>query len=185
MKIDRVLACGLLLACSSASLAYPRYSPVAAQLLEAHNVERRAIGAAPLVWDARLAAAADAYALQLARTGRWGHSAPHQRAGQGENLWMGTRGAFSATHMVRDWASERRAFRPGVFPNVSRSGSCTTSAITLRSSGRRRAPSGAVCAHRARWIIWFAVTRPPATSPASASGPRGSQFAEASPLHLA
>jgi len=122
MKFDRLLACALLLACSSASAAYQRYSPVGAQLLHAHNMERRVMGAAPLVWDARLAVAADAYAAQLARTGRWGHSAPHQRVNQGENLWMGTRGAFSPTRMVGDWASERRYFRPGVFPNVTRSG---------------------------------------------------------------
>jgi len=97
--------------------------PLSAQLLQAHNSERRFAGAAPLMWDARLAAAADSYAAHLARTNRFGHSSQGQRPGQGENLWMGTRGAFSARGMIADWASEKRMFRAGVFPNVSRSGS--------------------------------------------------------------
>ncbi len=35
---------------------------------------------------------------------------------------MGSRGAFSIEAMVGGWASERRWFAPGVFPNVSRTG---------------------------------------------------------------
>lgn len=35
----------------------------------------------------------------------------------------GPRGGFAATTMVGAWAAERRVFRPGVFPYVSRSGS--------------------------------------------------------------
>ena len=122
MKFTATAALALIVACSSSSaLAGP---PAAANpLLHAHNSERRMLGAAPLMWDARLAAASDAYALHLARSGRWGHSPAHQRVGQGENLWMGTRGAFTPQAMVGDWLSERRMFRAGVFPNVSRSGS--------------------------------------------------------------
>ena len=95
----------------------------AARLLTAHNVERRIAGAGPLRWDPRLVAAADRYAAQLARTGRFAHSPAHLRNGQGENLWMGSRGAFSPEAMVADWALEKRMFRPGVFPYVSRTGS--------------------------------------------------------------
>jgi hypothetical protein len=75
------------------------------------------------MWDRGLAAAADAYAAELARTGRWGHSAQNRRPGQGENLWMGTRGAFHVDGMMGDWTSEKRMFRAGQFPHVSRSGS--------------------------------------------------------------
>jgi hypothetical protein len=92
-------------------------------ILNMHNHERRSVGVAPMVWDHRLAAAADAYAAELARTGRWGHSAAHRRAGQGENLWMGTRGAYSLGEMMSGWTSEKRMFRAGVFPQVVRSGS--------------------------------------------------------------
>ena len=76
-----------------------------------------------MIWDRGLAAAADEYAFQLARTGRWGPSPSATRPGQGENLWMGTRGAFSVDQMVGAWASEGRMFRQGSFPSVSRTGS--------------------------------------------------------------
>ena len=112
-----------LLACSSNAYAQPNSASFPAQMLAAHNVERKALGLAPLVWDNSLAAAATAYAHQLARTDVWGHSAAHQRVDQGENLWMGTRSRFSLTRMVGEWAAEKRFFRSGVFPNVSRSGS--------------------------------------------------------------
>jgi hypothetical protein len=111
-----------LLALGSAAQAAP-LTLAGARLLGAHNVERRMAGAGPLRWDPRLVAAADRYAAQLARTGRFAHSPAHLRNGQGENLWMGTRGAFSPEAMVADWASEKRLFRPGVFPHVSRTGS--------------------------------------------------------------
>ena len=42
--------------------------------------------------------------------------------GQGENLWMGTTGAYSIETMIGNWASERRWFRAGIFPNVSTTG---------------------------------------------------------------
>jgi hypothetical protein len=123
MKVAHALALAALLACSSAAAVDARPSSFQARMLQAHNAERAAIGATRMVWDARLAAAADQYAAKLARTGRWGHSAPHQRVGQGENLWMGSRGAYAVEQAIADWASEKRAFRPGVFPNVSRTGS--------------------------------------------------------------
>ena len=94
----------------------------AGQVLTMHNAERGRFNVAPLAWDPALAAAADHYAAQMARTGRWGHSPEGMRVGQGENLWMGTRGAYSLNSMVGGWVSERRWFRPAVFPAVSRTG---------------------------------------------------------------
>ena len=35
---------------------------------------------------------------------------------------MGTRGAYSLEEMVGSWTEEKRLFRPGAFPVVSRSG---------------------------------------------------------------
>ena len=81
------------------------------------------IGLPAMAWDSALAAAAADYAAELARTGKWGHSRPDQREGQGENLWMGTRAAFTFEEMVDGWLSERRMFRRGKFPEVSKSGS--------------------------------------------------------------
>ena len=98
-------------------------APLSASLLSAHNAERAQVGLRPIVWDERLAAEAAAYASELARTGHWGHAPAHRRPGQGENLWMGTRGAFSSAKMVGEWTDEKRSFRPGIFPYVSRTGS--------------------------------------------------------------
>ncbi|HWH17152.1 MAG TPA: CAP domain-containing protein, partial [Allosphingosinicella sp.] len=92
------------------------------RLLAIHNRERARVGVPPLVWDARLAAAAAAYGPRLAALGRLEHSPQQSRQGQGENLWMGTRGAYSPEEMAGGWAAERRYFRAGVFPNVSSSG---------------------------------------------------------------
>jgi len=92
------------------------------RLLAMHNVERARWRLPPLQWDPRLAASAGAYGPALARLGRLQHSPPAARRGQGENLWMGTRGAFSPEQMVGGWLSERSDFRPGVFPQVSESG---------------------------------------------------------------
>jgi hypothetical protein len=124
MEIKRIHASvfALLLGFNSAAGAAP-FGVVTGRLLNAHNGERRVAGAAPLRWDVRLAAAADSYAAQLARTGRFAHSPAQRRNGQGENLWMGSRGSFTIEAMVADWASEKRIFRAGVFPNVSRTGS--------------------------------------------------------------
>jgi hypothetical protein len=93
-----------------------------ARILAVHNAERRQVGAAPLVWDVELGNAAAAYAQQMAITGQFQHSNRAARRGVGENLWMGTHGAFGPEAMVGGWASEKRLFVPGVFPNNSRSG---------------------------------------------------------------
>ena len=93
-----------------------------ARLLAAHNMERARLGVAPLVWDPALAASAASYGPALARMGRLQHSPKAIRPGQRENLWMGTRGAFSPEQMVGTWVAEKRWYSGGVFPNVSRTG---------------------------------------------------------------
>ena len=92
------------------------------RLLAAHNAERAAIGVPPLAWDDRLATEARAWANQLAATGRFQHSADDAGKPEGENLWAGTPRAFSPEAMVGLWVSEKKDYRPGVFPNNSRSG---------------------------------------------------------------
>ena len=88
------------------------------RILNLHNRERAAVGAPPMVWDPTLAAAAATYGLELARRGELVHSS----VPEGENLWMGTRGAYSVEQMVGNWIQEKRLFRPGVFPNISTTG---------------------------------------------------------------
>ena len=95
-----------------------------APVLAVHQMERAAVGVPGLVWSERLEADATRWARYLARIGQLEHESEvtGDRDAPGENLWMGTRGAWSPAEMVRDWAGEKRDFRPGVFPRVSRSG---------------------------------------------------------------
>ena len=92
------------------------------RILSAHNSERAKAGMPPLVWDQGLETGAAIYARQMALSDLFQHSDRKARPGIGENLWMGTRGAFSIESMVGGWTSEKRMFVPGVFPAVSRSG---------------------------------------------------------------
>lgn len=107
---------------AAASAQPPALDPLSARLLEAHNRERIAFGLAPLAWDSTLAESAASYGPVLEALGRLQHSPRDQRPGQRENLWMGTRGAYSPEQMVGSWIAERRNFRSGVFPNVSATG---------------------------------------------------------------
>ena len=118
--IGFVLICGAAVPTGAAS--YYAHSS-AARILAAHNAERARMGVAPLRWDWRLAVAAASYGPTLARLGRLQHSPKAVRPGQRENLWMGTRGAFSPEQMVGNWIAERAHYRPGTFPYVSRTGS--------------------------------------------------------------
>jgi hypothetical protein len=100
----------------------PALDPNSLRLLVAHNQERVPLGIAPLSWDPELAASAASYGPALAAIGRLEHSPRASRPGQRENLWMGTRGAFSPEQMVGNWTEEKRLFRPGIFPAVSTTG---------------------------------------------------------------
>lgn len=115
-------AAGPILPPAAQTAALPRSTDIAARLLAAHNIERISVGVPPLLWDPSLAAAAAAYGPTLAAIGRLEHSPRASRPGQRENLWMGTRGAYSPERMVGSWAEEKAWFRPGIFPTVSSTG---------------------------------------------------------------
>jgi len=87
------------------------------RVLNMHNQERARTGAPQLVWDERLAQSAENWAYHLVRTDSFDHAPQHK---EGENLWMGSAGAYSTEEMVGDWISERKYFKPGTFPNVSK-----------------------------------------------------------------
>lgn len=91
------------------------------RLLEAHNIERARVRAGSMIWSDNLEAEAREWAEQLIASDRFAHDPrPH---GHGENLWMGWGDrVFQPEDMVGDWIAERRLYRPGVFPNVSRTG---------------------------------------------------------------
>ena len=94
---------------------------IEARLLIAHNRERANANARPLIWSETLEAEAREWATDLIDSGRFAHDPrPH---GHGENLWMGWGDRrFTPEDMVGGWIEERRDYRPGVFPNVSRTG---------------------------------------------------------------
>ncbi|QDP18872.1 CAP domain-containing protein [Sphingomonas xanthus] len=94
-----------------------------ATVLSLHNLARRDFGVAPLQWSEELAAGAMAHADYMARTGIYGHDkTPGRRKTAGENLWRGPRGVFSYDVMVQVMVDEQKLFRPGAFPDNSRSG---------------------------------------------------------------
>jgi hypothetical protein len=92
-------------------------------MIAAHNQARRQYGVGPLIWDDSLARDAAVHAQYLARTRRFEHDPQRgRRPPQGENLFMGTRGAYSYADMIGLLIGERRYFHPGRFPAVSRTG---------------------------------------------------------------
>ena len=111
------------------------------RVLATHNAERAAMGVPPLAWNPQLAADARVWANELAKSGRFEHSpdAPGQEP-EGENLWAGTPRAFSPEAMVKLWLTEKNDYRPGVFPNNSRSGDVENvghyTQVIWRSSGQ-------------------------------------------------
>lgn len=102
------------------ALPYP--PPEQRDWMAAHNIAREDVGLPPLVWSERLARDAEGWARHLARHGLYDHASIEERKGQGENLWRGPRGYWSAWEMVGFFTAERRHFRPGHFPEVSRTG---------------------------------------------------------------
>src|SRR3546814_14300695 len=79
----------------------------------------------------------------LFRSGRMRHAPQSERGGAGENLWMGSAGAYSASFMVDAFVDERRNFKPGKFPHISRTGNWR--------SEERRVGKECVSTCRSRW----------------------------------
>lgn len=121
----RTKLCALLLLAGAAPVltgGLGRTTNLEARLLAAHNRERAALGLAPLGWDAELAGHAAAWSDELAASDVLQHAPPGGPDPQGENLWAGSRGHYTPEAMVGDWAQEKHQFRPGAFPQVSRTG---------------------------------------------------------------
>jgi hypothetical protein len=118
--MTKYLMTGFLLAATAASASPPTIN---VRLLEAHNVARKAVGAAPLIWSDALASDARGWAQKLAQTGQFEHAPqPKGPSAQGENLWMGTVFAYSPEDMVGAWTAEKQYYRRGLFPKVSTTG---------------------------------------------------------------
>jgi len=110
-------------------------------VLARHNDTRRAVGVAPLAWDDGLAAHAMDYARELARTRRFQHAPQPMGPGrEGENLFTGTRDAYSYAEMIQYWIDERKWFVNTPAPDFSTTG------------------NGEAVAHYTQ-IIWRTTTR--------------------------
>jgi hypothetical protein len=97
---------------------------IAQRILAAHNLQRAAVGAPPLQWDAMLAEHAAAYGPELARLHHLVHSPREGRPGERENLAMAWHDTLSPEALVDMWSRERRLLAPGsyLFPGTSRTG---------------------------------------------------------------
>jgi Cysteine-rich secretory protein family len=99
-----------------------RLTSLDSRLLAAHNRERSSAGIAPLAWDPALAAEAARWGKTLAAAGAFEHEGGDEDDPEGENLWAGTKGAYAPEEMVEGWIEEKKFFRPGRFPDNSRTG---------------------------------------------------------------
>ena len=126
MRTGSLLCAALLCAFTSAVPAIAQapqdINSFAVQLLADQNAERAHKGETPLSWSHDLAQEAQSWADRLARDDRMYHSDRETRHGAGENLWTGSAGYYSADDMVGGFLAEKRDYRPGTFPQVSRTG---------------------------------------------------------------
>ena len=118
------LACALAFTATAGAEAPRRAvsNPFAEQLLARHNLERDRKGLDRLSWSRKLAQEAQGWADRLAIEDTMRHADYGERGGAGENLWMGSAGYFGAEQMVDSFLAERQHYRPGPFPEVSRTG---------------------------------------------------------------
>jgi hypothetical protein len=117
-------AAALALAAPIVAGATGRLTSLDDRLLAAHNRERTAAGIEALAWDPELAAEAAEWGETLAKSGAFEHAETDEDDPdpQGENLWAGTSGAFTPEQMVGMWIEEKKLFRPGRFPDISKTG---------------------------------------------------------------
>lgn len=124
-KMGRAAALGFLaLSAPLIQGATGRLTSLDARLLAAHNRERTAFGLDELAWDPALAASAEEWAQALAAVDDIEHAPddPADPEPEGENLWLGTRGAYTPEEMVGLWIAEKKHFRPGPIPQNSATG---------------------------------------------------------------
>ncbi|RZU47877.1 cysteine-rich secretory family protein [Fluviicoccus keumensis] len=86
-------------------------------IVAAHNQYRAEVSVPPLSWSPEVAASAQAWAEDMASSGKFRHSGSRY----GENIWAGTANAYSLNDMVKSWGDEKADFEYGTRTN-SRNG---------------------------------------------------------------
>ena len=99
-------------------LAASAQTPDSKLLVDSHNHYRQELDLPPLTWSDELAASAQAWADELARS----KSFKHSNTQHGENLWIGTAGAYTQKDMVDNWGSEKQYYVHETYPKVAPSG---------------------------------------------------------------
>lgn len=96
--------------------------PFRLAMLSGHNDERIRLGVPPLRWNGDLAMDAQRRAADLARSGLLRHAAASHAKPAGENLWIGTHGAYGYGDMINAFLRERHVYVPGAMPRISATG---------------------------------------------------------------
>jgi hypothetical protein len=113
-------ACLATLSLSVAGQAQDRLGGFSDRILATHNAERARLGIGPLAWSPTLAAQAQRWASHLSTLPALEHDDSLEI--EGENLWRGSKDAYTPEDMVTLWIDEQAAFRNNPFPDVSKSG---------------------------------------------------------------
>ena len=116
------LIISVVLGLAAPAMATRGHADFEARIVSAHNVERARHSLHGLRWNSELARDAHDWAQYLARHQLLEHADRGHTRGAGENLWMGTAGYYTIEDMIGGFIEEKRHFRPGRFPEVSRTG---------------------------------------------------------------
>ena len=75
------------------------------------QAERARLHLPLLVWNPVVAAHAQAWAAEMARSGQFVHSSNESRPGEGESMFRHTAGAYTPEQMVGTFLAERPNFK--------------------------------------------------------------------------
>jgi len=131
------------------------------QILSVHNRERAEVGTGPLNWNDDLARDAQVWANHLASIGTLEHAGRDVNPNSGENLWMGTAGAYDYAQMAQGWADEKSWFRYGTFPDVSSDGNWASVGHYTQMIWKNTTEVGCAVATGGGWDVLVCRYNPP------------------------
>jgi len=126
--------------------------------LEPQNALREEVIAPALTWAPDLAVSAQAYAEELAATDDYKHSG---KAGVGENMNRGTKGAYTVQQLISAWAAEKKYYVAGTFPNVSSTGNWEDVGHYTQVIWKATKEVGCGEASSAKWTYLVCQYKPP------------------------